>query len=434
LIPPYPGTRLLGSLAEFRRDRLAFLRRVADTMGPIAEIRLGPRRLVLINSPELVRTVFVDRGHDFLVGPPNRGFFDVIWGRSLLNLAGDPHKRQRRLLAPHFQPRAVASLAKVAAEKAEELVRRWRAGEGVDLVAESSRLSLEIMVSTFCRGADAGLARRLGEAVLSVNAYQTHVMGTVLPLPLSVPTARNRRARRALAEVERLSSELMSAAPRDLGGDDVRSMLWQAAGERDGLDAGELRDSAKSYFYAGHDTLKNALVWSLLLLLQHPEALEKVRAEAVAVPDPTDQDQLPYTLGALKEALRLYTPDMVLYRTALREVPLGAHAVATGQQVLAAPWVLHRTPAFFPDPDRYDPERFSPGREREITRYAYLPFGIGPHTCLGIHLATQAGVAALAVVARRARLSLLPGREVKPAIGLGLAPSGPVPARVEALT
>jgi cytochrome P450 len=221
--------------------------------------------------------------------------------------------------------------------------------------------------------------------------------------------------------------------------DDLLGTLL-AAQDDDGarMADGQLRDEAMTLFLAGHETTALALAHTLYLLGTHPEVAERLRAELDAVlgdrlPGAEDARALPFTERVLKESLRLYPPAWTTGREAAEEVVVGGYCIPKGAQILASPWVVQRDARWFPDPERFDPDRWEGQRGKEIPRFAYFPFGGGPRVCIGQHFAMLEATLMLAVIARRWRVELLPGQQLtfKPSVTLRQAGEG-LRARVTA--
>jgi cytochrome P450 len=191
-------------------------------------------------------------------------------------------------------------------------------------------------------------------------------------------------------------------------------------------------------FGAGHETTATALTWAWYLLCQHPDIYEKVQQEVDSVlqgrtPTYADLTRLPYCLQVFKESMRLYPPAYGFSRRALKDVEIDGYLVPTNWIVLIAPYTLHRREEFFPQPETFDPERFTPKREKLLPRYAYMPFGAGPRICIGMHLAMMEGHLLLATLAQRASFTLLAGQTIKidPVHNLTLRPAGAVNVQVK---
>jgi cytochrome P450 len=193
----------------------------------------------------------------------------------------------------------------------------------------------------------------------------------------------------------------------------------------------QLRDEAMTLFLAGHETTALTLAHTLYLLATHPEVERRLHDELASVvgdrlPTADDARALPYAERVLKESMRLYPPAWTTGREAAEDVDVGGYRIPKGSQILASQWVVHRDPRWFPEPERFDPDRWSPERAAQIPRYAYFPFGGGPRVCIGNHFAMLEATLMLAVIVGRWRLELLPGQRLafKPSVTLRQAGPG----------
>ena len=232
-----------------------------------------------------------------------------------------------------------------------------------------------------------------------------------------------------------MCDELIAARRADGGdGDDLMSLLVGAREDGETLSDAEIRDQVLIFMLAGHDTTAIALTFALHLLGQHPEAQARVRAEAAEVcagrtPDAGDVERLAYTTMVLKEAMRLYPPAWGFGRRVTGGDEVGGYAVPPGADVIVSPWVTHRHPAFWAEPERFDPERFAPDAEAARHRHAYFPFGAGPRACIGQYFSLLEAAILLAVIVRDHEVASL-ARTVPLAPRITLHPAAPVPARL----
>lgn len=420
------------------RDSLEYLSTLGRRFPVGGTYFFGPYQSNFATGPELVQKVLVDHADDFHKFPMMEYLRPLIGNGLLLN-EDAPWRRQRKLVAPSLQPRRVAGYATMMVDYARQTVEGWQDGAEIDLAVSMMALTLRIVGKTLFDTELSGHAGAIADALEVSLAFVNQRGKSLFPVPLTWPLPGNRRYRRAVAAVDGVV-RAMIAERRASGVDhgDLLSALL-AARDEDGqpMDDTQLRDECMTLVLAGHETTANALMWTLSLLWRHPEDRARVEREvdgALAGRAPTldDLPRLPYTLQVLKESLRLYPPAYVMGRMALRDLDLGEIKPRKGQFVIISPYAMHRNPAVFADPERFDPERFAPEAEKRLPRGAYLPFGGGPRICVGNHFALMEAHLILAVIAQRARLDLVAGALPVPEPTVTLRPRGSVRARVSA--
>ena len=422
LHPPGPRRRVPAlSALEMGRDPIRFLLRLRDEYGDIARVPLGAETIYLFSHPELVRDVLVTNHRNFHKG---RGLerAKMLLGEGLLTSEGDFHLRQRRLSQPAFHRQRIAAYGAVMANYAALRRDRWHPGSTIDAHAEMMALTLAIVGKTLFDADVEHEAAEIGEAL--ATTFEAFSFGFFLPfgqllerLPLPA-TLRFRKARARLdATIYRLIDERRHA-PSDRG--DLLSMLLLAQdteGDGGGMSNLQLRDEAMTIFLAGHETTANALTWTWYLLSQHPDVERRMHAEIDTalggrLPTADDLAALPYTRMVLAESMRLYPPAWILGRRALAPFEVNGFTIPARSIILASQYTIHRDARWFPSPDAFDPERFAPERQVERPKFAYFPFGGGPRVCIGEQFAWMEGILALATIAQRWRLRLVPGHPV----------------------
>jgi len=314
---------------------------------------------------------------------------------------------------------------------------RWRDGEPVDIGAEMNRLTLATVVATLLGGSlTTDDAERIRVALTGVVRHfdwlVTHPLGVHR---LRVPTPRARRllaSRDALRDVvDRLIAE---RATRSGGPDDLLSTLIAARDESGHMDAELLRDEVLTLMLAGHETTANWLTFTWIALADHPDVGARMRAELDReLGDRTvtlaDRERLPYTAAVLEEALRLYPPAWGIGRRALAPHEMDGVSLPRGALVSACPYVMHREPALWDEPERFDPDRWLDGRTAGLPRGAFFPFSDGPRKCIGEHFARAEALLALATLARRWELRRETSAPVQLDAKVTLRPGGPVVMR-----
>lgn len=433
--PRLPGRPVLGHLSSFRNDRVGMLLRLAKTHPEIVEMPMGlARRVVVVSSPALVHEVLSTKQSAFVKAPGLAVFLRPVLGGGLLTSERAVHERQRRLLAPAFAHKRIASYAETMATRAERFAAGLEDGAPLDLAEAMMRLTFEIVGKTLFDAEVVGDARAVGEALTTAMEVAMGQLGSVVPLPPMIPSPQNLRYKRAVARLDEIVYRIIRerrAEGADRG--DVLSMLLDARDE-DGaaMTDRQVRDEAMTLFLAGHETTANALSWTFYLLARHPEARARMEAELDALdrtPSYEDLKALPYTLAVFKEAMRLYPPAYVLGRKPVEDVVIGDRLVRKGSIVLANVFGIHRREDLWPDPEAFDPARFLGDKERQLPRCAYMPFGAGPRVCIGNHFALMEGHVLLATIARRVRFELRSAEPVELEPLITLRPRGGIAMR-----
>jgi cytochrome P450 len=443
--PPGPkGEFLLGNLRPFAKDPPGYLVRAAHEFGDLVLLRLGPTRAYLVSHPDLVREVLVTQAKRFHKSKMDQSILGKFLGRGLLISNGDFHRRQRALVQPAFHTGRIEAYAQVMVDYTRHMLANWAAGQVRQIDEDMMKLTMFIVAKTLFDADVSAEAEQAGRAIQELQEAANLEYRRSFAIPMWLPTPNNRKYRRATAALDAVIHRIIAdrratavdGRVRDTG--DLLSMLLLAQDE-DGrsMDDTQVRDEAATLFAAGHETTSNALAWTWYLLCRHPEVQDRLHAELDQVlngraPTVADLERLVYTEMVIKEAMRLYPPAWILAgRTPTVNIALRGCPIPAGSLVLIAPYVLHRRPDTFPDPERFDPERFRPEREKELPRYAYLPFGGGPRVCIGNHFALMEARLILATIAQRYRLALEPGQSVELQPQITLSPKNGLRMRLE---
>ncbi|MGH7268678.1 MAG: cytochrome P450, partial [Candidatus Rokuibacteriota bacterium] len=301
-----------------------------------------------------------------------------------------------------------------------------------DVHAEMTHLTLGIVAETLF-GADVRAhADRVARALSVLMASFTARRASLVPVPIAVPTPGNLALRRAIRRLDALVYAMIHDRRAGGGGrDDLLTLLLEARDEDDGrgMTDRQVRDELITLFLAGHETTANALSWTWYLLARHPAVASRLAVELRGVlggraPGAADLPRLSYADAVVREAMRLYPPAHSLSRQPLRDTELGGYRVPAGTMVFMSPWVIHRDPRFFADPEAFDPDRWTDGLARRLPRFAYFPFGGGPRLCIGNAFATMEAVLLLATIGARFQPRLAPGEQVVADASVTLRPRG----------
>lgn len=429
----------MGSLLKFRRNPLGFLLETAQRYGDVVYYRFGRFEVYLLKNPDHIKDVFVTHQHNFVKG---RGiqWAKLFLGEGLLTSEGEFHTRQRRLSQPAFHRQRIGAYAAIMAEYADRARGRWRDGQAVAFESEMHALTLAIAGRTLFGEDMADEAAEIGAALTDVLSLFPRF---ALPFARAIqmlPLPSNRRFDRARARLDATVYRII-ALRRKSGVDqgDLLSMLMASQDhEGDGgrMSDVQLRDEVMTLLLAGHETTANALCWTFYLLSQNPDAEALLHAEidqalGGRLPGLEDVPSLRYAEQVFAESMRLYPPAWGIGRKVVTDHPLGEWTLPAGALVSMSPWVTHHDERFFPEPFRFDPDRWLPEARAARHRFSYFPFGGGARQCIGEQFAWMEGVLLLATLAQRFRFRLAPDTVVEPEALITLRPRGGLPVVAE---
>ncbi|KUM68811.1 cytochrome P450 [Streptomyces curacoi] len=443
--PIVTASPLFGSMGDLLNDPLGAYLRARRDHGDVVRFRAGPPGLrsdiYAVFSAEGAQQVLATRAADFR---KDNVFYEELRqsvGNGLLTSQDEAYLRQRRLVQPLFTRRRVNGYASQVAGEAAALAAVWREAPGgsVELVGEMHRFALRV-VGRILFGTDVEKAFEVIERTLPpLQEYSLKRGFSPLKAPRTWPTPANRRAGRLQAELYGLCDGIIESRRGRQDGDDLVTLLVHAENAEDGsLDADELREQVLIFLLAGHETTATALAFALHLLARHPEEQRRVRDEVDRVlggpggrvPTAADMEALPCLTRVLKEAMRLYPSAPVIGRRSVADAEIEGVRIPAGADVLVSPWVTQRHPDYWPDPERFDPSRFTPEAEAGRPRYAWFPFGGGPRACIGRHLSMLESVLGLAVLLREFEFEDAEAGEVPLGAGITLMAKGPARARI----
>jgi cytochrome P450 len=438
--PPGPRAFLPGAhLRAMQYRPLPFLTGLARTHGDASHFRIGRMHFFFFSHPELVREVLIARNASFIKGLALQRT-KIVLGKGLLTSEGELHKRQRRLAQPAFHRQRIQHYGEEMVTKALLARERWRDDEELDVHHEMMRLTLPVVAKTLFDADVDDEADEIGDALTELMLMFPILLHPLSSLIVRLPfVPQVRRFRRALARLDKTIYAIIAERRRsgvDRG--DLLSMLLLATdveGDGSGMSDLQLRDEAMTIFLAGHETTANALAWTWYALARNPEIERELHRELDEVlggrtPIPDDYPRLPYTEMVLAESMRLFPPVWGIGRFAAEEVTIGEWTVPKGALVLVSQWVTHHDARFWPEPERFDPLRFTPDAKASRPKTAYFPFGGGGRVCIGESFAWMEGVLLLATIAQRWRFEK--GPDVDPVALITLRPKGGMRMRARA--
>jgi len=413
----------------------AFLAEIAERFGPVVSFHIPLRRFLFLNDPQQIKDVLVTQQHAFVKSEGGRALRRLL-GNGLLTSEEPEHRQMRRIVQPAFHRERIAAYARSMLAHAQGWCREHADTTSIEMHSSMSELTLRIASETLF-GVDVGEQASEVRAALraTMESYPSGIgpLGQIRSRLGFLPITRRFNEARTRLDAIVYSLIAQRRASAETGGDAL-SLLIAAEDAEDGYRPSDrqVRDEALTLFLAGHETTANALLWTWYLLARHPEVERRLHDEVDAADFSRDPMELwaslEYTRRVFRESMRLYPPAWIFGREAREPVKLvGGYDVGAGTTVLIAPLVLHRRPDLFPEPARFDPDRWL---HAEVPQFAYVPFGGGARRCIGEEFAWTEGVLVLARLARAFRFEMRDERVLEMVPLVTLRPKGPVAMRV----
>ncbi len=449
------------------------------TYGNISRYSFMGTPIVFLNDPRYIQQILVTDAQHFVKERTVRRM-KVLLGEGLITSEDPIHIRQRRIAAPAFHRQRIAAYGEQIVSIAASHRDQWQPGQSLDIGAASMALSLEIVARTLFDTDVTPDVRAINDEVNTImDLYNFIVTFPRIERFLHLPIPGIIKFRRSKARLDAVVNRLITehrglSADGELGeeksGGDLLSMLLsstyeptdaEAAGRQpERMSDDQIRDEVLTIFLAGYETVANALTWTWYLLSQNPEVEKKLHAELDTVlgippqpgapcPDsrtwegppqnrpvkhrlPTlaDYPNLRYTEQVFAESMRLYPPAWAMGRMSTREIHLGPYNIPAGAHVFFSQYIMSRTPEYFPDPLRFDPDRFTPEAKAARPKFTYFPFGGGSRQCIGESFAWMEGVFAIAIIAQRWRMEYLGTTPPVPQAKITLRPRDPLMMRL----
>lgn len=439
-IAPGPGiASFFTDVRTFRQDPLGSFLRYTLKFGDVVRYR-GLWVTHQITHPEHILQVLQTNAGNYCKGRDYR-ILKLSLGEGLLTSEGALWQRQRKMTQPAFQSQQIAGFMRLMEKHSLEMLADWeeraRTGEAFDVVPELMRLTLNIVShALFTTSLESDLDC-IQDALTVGRDYSVERAWSVVRIPQWLPTPSNRRHRASLAGFHSVIDRMIAA--RRMAPDhssDLLTILMRARDETGSpMPAKQLRDEVATLLTAGHETTTLVLAWALYLISTRPDVVDRMAAEIGFLngraPSYEDLSRLRYTRNVAEETMRLYPPVWVISRTALSNDTMGGFEIPAGSEILIFPYVTHRHPRWWIDPDRFWPERFLPQNSAGRLRGSYLPFGAGPRTCVGLNFAMTEILVVLALLLQRFRIKLaVDSFQIKAEPSVTLRPNPGVPIRL----
>lgn len=426
------GTLLLGVAREVRSDPLAYFVDAMRTYGDTVAFRVGLDRIVMLNHPNAIKHVLQDNHRNYRKSKFYRPLRPLL-GRGIFVSEGKEWLKQRRTSTPAFAGTRFDEMARRITAATARRMEHWPSTGHptgtIDISREMMRVTFEGVASALfdIRMEEAEYAAFHDAVTLVFRQAERSVWSGGL-LSHGLLRLINPAYRRAVEEIDAVIYGLIDKRRRDESRPgDLLDMLMENCDSSDPDDRALLRDQLVSFLVAGHETTAVALTWTLHLLSGQPDVAARLHAEIDAVHEgrtPTFDDlpRLRYTRMVFEEAMRLYPPVWTISREAITDDIVGTTEIPAGSTVMLCPYAVHRNPRYWPDPEKFDPERFADEAVGARPRHAYFPFGGGPRNCLGNRFGIMEGQLILAMIAQRFRVETAPGQVVEPEPAITLRP------------
>ncbi|GAB3175911.1 cytochrome P450 [Telluribacter humicola] len=428
--PSHKGLPLVGNTWHFVRDPLNFLLDLQGQYERLVRVNVLGRDITVLLTAEDAKHVLQENNRNYHKSEAYK-ILAIFLGNGLLNSEGDFWRRQRKLAQPAFYKQRLALMTDMMVHETQVLLAEWKKhdhSQARDITADMLSLTLNIVTKALFSTDVGDRVAGISGALNDIMHYSDNALKSFVNIPLKYPTPGNLRYLNAVKKVEGLIYDIInnrrdeSARNPDVRYDDLLDMLLHARDEEtgEGMSDKQVRDEVTTIFMAGHETTANALSWALYVLAQHPKVQKRLREEVIqvvgdeGVPTFESARQLGYTLQVVQEVMRLYPPAWMVGRRTLTPDYIGGYTIKPDSYVLVSPYVLHRHPNYWHQPEVFNPDRFAPEAIKERPTYAYIPFGGGPRMCIGNNFALLEMQVVLALLVRDFDIQLLyPGQRVE---------------------
>ncbi len=410
-----------------RKGYLQFFTDNWHEQGDLVKLELGPVTIHMAIHPDYVKHVTIESRQKYDKRKSYEMVRKLLLGNGLVSSTGELWQRQRKLMSPFFTPRGIEQYASIMIEDSQNFAQRWNKlaeqGQPVDMIDEMMKITASIILKTMFSVSIDPSALEMKEAVETLIKTSTLRNLAVVKLPLWLPTPQNRKYFASRNFVNTYVQEIIKqrrSMPQKQWPSDLLTRLMTARDDESGktMDDQQILDEAITIFFAGHETTARTLSFAWYALSQNPQVAEKLQAELDTVlggrePTLNDLKQLPYTLQIIKETLRLYPAAPIYIRDAVEDDVINNQVIAAGTPVMLSPFLTHRHPDFWPNPEEFDPERWLPEREKAQHPQAYHPFATGQRVCIGNNFSLLESHILLAVLAARFNPRLLAGHKIQ---------------------
>ncbi|MCA0982934.1 cytochrome P450 [Halobacillus yeomjeoni] len=383
----------MGQLNSFRKDPLTFLERGLDTGEDVVRFRLANKRVTLIMDPDLIKQVLVVKEDAFQRFKPYKELAPLL-GQGLLLSEKPLHKQHRKIVQPSFTPGHILTYGEEMRRKTIDSLREWGKKEKRLLSDDFMSLTLEIIASTMFGADMLDGKEQVGRSLEEAMEIITKRVRSFFKAPKFIKTKENQQFQKAIDTLDEVIMKIILNRKKtgNRSNDLLDALLYSQDSEGHRMSDRQLRDEVMTIFLAGHETTATALTWTMYLLLTHPEAYLKLQAEVDElcredVPTMEEIKEMTFMRDVFLESMRLYPPAWLINRMPVENIQVGDVGLRTGETIMISPYLMHRHPAYFDNPEKFIPARFKQGKLLNVPDFVYFPFGGGSRICVGKHFA-----------------------------------------------
>ncbi len=412
----------LNHLVSLGKDPIGFISRLSQSYGEMIYFPMAGKHTYVLNHPDLIKEVLSGPNYQNFTKGSGLMRLKQILGEGLVTSEDPFHQRQRRLAQPAFHRQRIAAYGDIMADHASRARDRWNDGQVLDLELEISKITMSIVSKTLLNADVEGEANEISDAVDAMRKRFTIAVFPFMSFLDRLPLPHNFRFEKAKKRLDDTIYRLIRER-RESGADvgDLLSMLLlsqDTEGDGTGMTDLQVRDEAMTIFLAGYETITNTLTWTWYLLSEHPEVERQLHEELDRVlqgrvPSMDDIPKLSYTNKVLMEAMRLYPAAWMIARESVEDCEIGKYSIPGGSVLFMSPYTIQRLPQYFPEPEKFIPERWVPGFKESLPKFAYFPFGGGPRQCIGEPYALMEGLLLIATISQKWKLKRVSNEPVK---------------------
>jgi len=438
--PPSPkGHWLLGHAPAFKNDPLNLLLNSHKTLGDVFSLKFGPTKCYVLIHPDHVRHVLQTHAENYDTQFHAHNYLREVFGDGLLTSEGPSWKKQRQTAQNELHYNKIVKLAPPMIEAIEETLKRWdvfcKQEKIFNLHIEMNRLAIRVLDKTlFGVNLSEEEIDLIRLSMLNVSQSLLKRTRSFINLPLWIPSENNLRLNKFSRNLRDITQKILTTYQNGGGIKDGlidHITKGDTLKNNDNLCHRKIIDQLLTFLVTGYATTAITMTWTFYLLNQHKDIEKKLQSEinsslGQGLTNYEDLKKLRYLEQILKESLRLYTPVWRIIRRSIKKDQIGPYTIPSNSLIMVSPYVTHRHPQFWDNPEAFQPHRFDPSNKNNIYPSAYFPFGMGPRSCVGYHLATMEAQLAIAMIKRKFKLKFLSQNCIKPDPLLGLPPKQPI--------